>query len=167
MQNATNFFLFFCMSLGDVEKQWQVRLQESNTTTPPHPTPPNVDLLCMKPIYRHGIMDRPWLQRKRTDTLTTQRNLFFSSWFCCCFFFFYKPPLPKTKKKNKQNILLPRVRGWSHREDWEKVLAETFNHLHHRPERNKEDTFQRLLPGDHLRSLETWYYQQLLVQTVP
>lgn len=92
MQNATNFFLFFCMSLGDVEKQWQVRLQESDTTIPPHPTPPNVDLLCMKPIYRHGIMDRPWLQRKRTDTLTTHRNLFFFLLgFVVVFFVFFLP----------------------------------------------------------------------------
>ena len=125
------------MSLGDVEKQWQVRLQESDNTTPPNPTPPNVDLLCMKPIYRHGIMDRPWLQRKRTDTLTTHRNLFFLLCFLSFFFFFFKQTPPPPKQKNKQNILLPRVRGWSQRENWEKVLAETFNHPHHHPERNK------------------------------
>lgn len=109
------FFLFFCMSLGDEEKQWQVWLQESNIPTPL--PAPNVDLLCTKPVFWHGIMDRLWLQRKMTDTLTTHRN------------FFYKTPRPQ----NKQNILLPWVGWWSQREGWEKVLAQTLNHPHHHP----------------------------------
>lgn len=104
------FFLFFCMSLGNVEKQWQVTIQEC----PRPPTAPNVD---PKLVFRHGVMDRPWLQRKRTDTLTTYSNcfvvVFFNSFFLfflgCVFFLFvflfvfYKPTPPHPK----QNILLP------------------------------------------------------------
>lgn len=121
---------------------------------PPHPTPPNVDLLCMKPIYRHGIMDRPWLQRKRTDTLTTHRNLFFFLLgFVVVFFvfFFTNPPSPKQKKKTNKIFCSQGLEDdhiGTGRRCWPKhliiftiVLKET-----------KEDEFQRLPPGDHLRS---------------
>lgn len=68
------FFQFFCMSLGDVQKQWQVRLPESHRH--PHPTPHRTQ--CRPAVYelvwRHGIMGRSRLQRKRTDRLTTHRK---------------------------------------------------------------------------------------------
>lgn len=102
----------------------------------PHLTAPNVDL---KLVFRHGIMDRPWLQRKRTDTLTTYSNCFFvfvifKLFFLGLFFFFfflflYKPtPPPKTKHFAPVGPV-----GWE--EDWKKVLADSFNHLHHHPEK--------------------------------
>lgn len=95
VQNATNFFFILLHVFGKCRETIQVRFQEP-PTPPPQPTAPHVDLLCMELAYRHGTMDRPWLQRKRTDTLTTHR-IFFS-------FSFFKqtpsppPPPQKTKK---------------------------------------------------------------------
>lgn len=102
------FFLIFYMSLGDVEKQWQVRLPESHQHS--HSTLPLADLLYMELVFRHGIMGRPWLQRKRTDRLTRQN--FFCSF---CFLCFFTNPTPH---KNKQNILFPWVVGWSEGVCW-------------------------------------------------
>lgn len=84
------FFLFFYMSLGDVEKQWQARFPESHQH--PHSTLPLADLLCRELVFKHGIIDRLWLQRKRTARLTTHRNFFFV-------LFFYKPHPPQKETK--------------------------------------------------------------------
>lgn len=83
--------IFFFILLHVFGRCRETMTGENSRERHPHPTP-NVDLEL---VFRHGIMDRPWLQRKRTDTLTTYNF----------FFFFNNPPPPP--KNPKQNILLP------------------------------------------------------------
>lgn len=88
---AECYKFFFFILLHVFGRCRETMTGENSRERHPHPTTPNVDLEL---VFRHGIMDRPWLQRKRTDTLTTYNF----------FFFFNNPPLPTPKKPQTKHF---------------------------------------------------------------